>query len=184
MSTSLETTWFRSTYKRTSHVTPCEVLGDEGNILESVGHWSSIDLSGSIRIVELKWSNVLLIYNHTEQCIHVHVLLILSNLGLNPMDWYTIAEDFDKTDSNFWLKKMSDKMSNDLSDVISKTWFLSPLLCSTVGTCIVYHSTVECCTYREYNPDSAGTRRDECLVGDSRRLVLVDGDKDIEVVQE
>ena len=39
-------------------------------------------------------------------------------------------------------------------------------------------------TYREYNPDSAGTRRDECLVGDSRRQVLVDGDKDIEVVQE
>ena len=38
--------------------------------------------------------------------------------------------------------------------------------------------------YREYNPDSAGTRRDECLVGDSRRQVLVDGDKDIEVVQE
>ena len=31
--------------------------------------------------------------------------------------------------------------------------------------------------YREYNPDSAGTRRDECLVGDSRRQVLVDGDK-------
>ena len=39
-------------------------------------------------------------------------------------------------------------------------------------------------TYREYNPDSTGTRRDECLVGDSRRQVLVDGDKDIEVVQE
>ena len=39
-------------------------------------------------------------------------------------------------------------------------------------------------SYREYNPDSAGTRRDECLVGDSRRQVLVDGDKDIEVVQE
>ena len=38
--------------------------------------------------------------------------------------------------------------------------------------------------YREYNPDSAGTRRDECLVGDSRRQVLVDGDKGIEVVQE
>ena len=38
--------------------------------------------------------------------------------------------------------------------------------------------------YQEYNPDSAGTRRDECLVGDSRRQVLVDGDKDIEVVQE
>ena len=38
--------------------------------------------------------------------------------------------------------------------------------------------------YREYNPDSAGTRRDECLVGDSRRQVLVDGNKDIEVVQE
>ena len=38
------------------------------------------------------------------------------------------------------------------------------------------------CIYREYNPDSAGTRRDECLVGDSRRQVLVDGDKDIEVV--
>ena len=32
-------------------------------------------------------------------------------------------------------------------------------------------------TYREYNPDSAGTRRDECLVGDSCRQVLVDGDK-------
>ena len=31
--------------------------------------------------------------------------------------------------------------------------------------------------YREYNPDSAGTRRDKCLVGDSRRQVLVDGDK-------
>ena len=41
-----------------------------------------------------------------------------------------------------------------------------------------------CRTYREYNPDSAGTRRDECLVGDSLRQVLVDGDKDIEVVQE
>ena len=39
-------------------------------------------------------------------------------------------------------------------------------------------------TYREYNPDSIGTRRDECLVGDSRRQVLVDGDKDIEVVQK
>ena len=38
--------------------------------------------------------------------------------------------------------------------------------------------------YREYNPDSTGTRRDECLVGDSLRQVLVDGDKDIEVVQE
>ena len=38
--------------------------------------------------------------------------------------------------------------------------------------------------YREYNPDSAGTQRDECLVGDSRRQVLVDGDKGIEVVQE
>ena len=38
--------------------------------------------------------------------------------------------------------------------------------------------------YREYNPDSAGTQRDECLVGDSHRQVLVDGDKDIEVVQE
>ena len=38
--------------------------------------------------------------------------------------------------------------------------------------------------YQEYNPDSAGTQRDECLVGDSRRQVLVDGDKDIEVVQE
>ena len=42
----------------------------------------------------------------------------------------------------------------------------------------------EPCTYWEYNPDSAGTRRDECLVGDSRRQVLVDGDKGIEVVQE
>ena len=39
-------------------------------------------------------------------------------------------------------------------------------------------------TYREYNPDSTGTRRDECLVGDSHRQVLVDGNKDIEVVQE
>ena len=39
-------------------------------------------------------------------------------------------------------------------------------------------------TYLEYNPDSAGTRRDECLVEDSHRQVLVDGDKDIEVVQE
>ena len=38
--------------------------------------------------------------------------------------------------------------------------------------------------YREYNPDSAGTRRDECLVGDSHRQILVDGDKGIEVVQE
>ena len=38
-------------------------------------------------------------------------------------------------------------------------------------------------TYREYGPDSTGTRRDECLVGDSRRQVLVDGNKDIEVVQ-
>ena len=34
-------------------------------------------------------------------------------------------------------------------------------------------------TYREYNPDSAGTRRDECLVGDSHRQVLVDGDKEL-----
>ena len=34
-------------------------------------------------------------------------------------------------------------------------------------------------TYWEYNPDSAGTRRDECLVGDSRRQVLVDGDKEL-----
>ena len=32
-------------------------------------------------------------------------------------------------------------------------------------------------SYQEYNPDSAGTRRDECLVGDSHRQVLVDGDK-------
>ena len=39
-------------------------------------------------------------------------------------------------------------------------------------------------TYREYNPDSAGTRRDERLVGDSRRQVLVDGNKGIEAVQE
>ena len=38
--------------------------------------------------------------------------------------------------------------------------------------------------YQKYNPDSAGTQRDECLVGDSCRQVLVDGDKDIEVVQE
>ena len=34
-------------------------------------------------------------------------------------------------------------------------------------------------SYQEYNPDSAGTRRDECLVGDSRRQVLVDGDKEL-----
>ena len=27
-------------------------------------------------------------------------------------------------------------------------------------------------SYREYNPDSAGTRRDECLSGDSLRQVL------------
>ena len=33
--------------------------------------------------------------------------------------------------------------------------------------------------YQEYNPDSAGTRRDECLVGDSHRQVLVDGDKEL-----
>ena len=34
-------------------------------------------------------------------------------------------------------------------------------------------------TYREYNPDSAGTQMDECLVGDSHRQVLVDGDKEL-----
>ena len=39
-------------------------------------------------------------------------------------------------------------------------------------------------TYWEYNSNSAGTRRDECLVGDSHRQVLADGNKDIEVVQE
>ena len=33
--------------------------------------------------------------------------------------------------------------------------------------------------YWEYNPDSTGTRRDECLVGDSRRQVLVDGNKEL-----
>ena len=38
-------------------------------------------------------------------------------------------------------------------------------------------------TYQEYGPDSVGTRRDECLVEDSHRQVLVDGNKDIEVVQ-
>ena len=78
---------------------------------------------------------------------------------------------------------------------------LPPSAASNTPRTRVYHPNTECsypgglnylqqmdqdeyAHYREYNPDSAGTRRDECLVGDSCRQVLVDGDKDIGVVQE
>ena len=49
---------------------------------------------------------------------------------------------------------------------------------------IMIRDNIRSLSYREYNPDSTGTRRDECLVGDSHRQVLVNGNKDIEVVQE
>ena len=64
-----------------------------------------------------------------------------------------------------------------------RAWKIT-LLASSYAQLQICQCTLRSALYREYNPDSAGTRRDECLVGDSRRQVLVDGDKDIEVVQE
>ena len=72
----------------------------------------------------------------------------------------------------------------DGTDEFNCTWYILRVIGKEQPISPSLVNIIKARKYREYNPNSAGTRRDECLVGDSRRQVLVDGDKDIEVVQE